>query len=123
MRGPHLGQVHMDALCDQQPNLTDVDSDMTISRDPGEAETQQPARSHASSVLVRTEFVLHSICVSVTHCRPALSSLDIEKNTSVLPLENMVYGEQNRQIYQQPYEHWPSLSPAHGPNQGIAYAL
>ena len=123
VRGTHLRQVHMDALRDQQPNLTNVDSDMTVSRDPGEAETQQPAGRHASSVLVRTEFVLHSIGVSVAHCDPALSSPHHENILSALPLKNMVYDEQNRQIYQQPYEHWPSLSPAGGTDQGIAYAL
>ena len=123
MRGTHLGQVHMDALCDQQPNLTNVDSDMTVSRDPGEAKTQQPAGPHPSSVLVRTEFVLRSTRVSVAYCRPALSSSDLGNDISALPLKSMVYDEQNRQIYQQSYEHWPSLSPAGGTYQGIAYAL
>ena len=123
VRGTHLGQVHMDALCDQQPNLTNVDSDMTISRDPGEAKTQQPAGPHASSLLVRAEFVLHSIRVSVAHCQPDLSSSHLEENIGALPLEHMVYDKQNRQIYQQPYEHWPSLPPAHGTDQGIAHAL
>ena len=93
MTGTHLGQVHMDALCDQQPNLTDVDTDMTVSRDPGEAKTQEPAGPHRLSLLVRTEFVLHSVRAYIAHCQPASSSSDLEKNIGASPLENMVYDE------------------------------
>ena len=44
-----LGQVHMDALRDQQPNLGDIDADMPISCNAGEAQTQEPAQGRASS--------------------------------------------------------------------------
>ena len=67
--------------------------------------------------------MLHSTRVSVPHCRHSLSSSSIEDGISPLPLEHVVYDEQNRQIYQQSYEHWPSLSLAHGIDDRIGHAL
>lgn len=59
MRGTHLGEVHMDALGDEQPNLIDVNTYMSVSGDSGESKPQEPAAPPSSSVPLRGKFVLH----------------------------------------------------------------
>ena len=115
MRGTCLGQVHMDALCDQQPNLTNVNSDMTVSRDPGEAETQQACTATCifTACQDRVRATQHT-CVWCPLSTPLYLVQILRRTQALYRLSAWYTTSRNGQIYQQPYKHWPSLSPAYG---------
>ena len=115
----------MDALCDEQPNFSDINADMSIPCNTRKAQTQEPAQRHTSSPPV----LIISCLTRYTQLRQEREFWSFRSNddnmNNASPFEDMIYDEQNRHIYDQPQQHRPWLyirfrgSSAHGERSAL----